>query len=1025
MNKTATKWLLLLLCSGIALAQSTSGSGAIGGTVTDNNGDGLPDTDVVIENQSLALQRAAGTSDDGVFQAPGLIAASGYKLKIARKGFQAWESSEFSVPVGQTVNFSIKLQPGEGNGNSTAAAVYTTENGKVGLASVFTAEQIEALPLMQRTVDSLPPLVANVTTDPGGDQVSFLGQPFPPAFLTDGILTRDAYFARPPQTDLTPLDAIQGTEVLVADPPAQFGHSMNGVANSATRSGTNSYRVAAYDYLRLPSLTAVGRFAEGQTLLHGRNQGGANVGGPILSSKLFFFANGEAISDRYDALNRITTQLIADPTGSTVASSNCKATVAACALADKFIQSQMNVLVPLSAHSIDGLARLDYRLGTRNSISLAANVSNALAPDWLQVSNAASNGGLLGLRNTRDDSRYVDAAVTTTLFSSTTNEFRLGESQQHISQLSSNSNLSTGDIGITLAGATIGDPNPTANLVEEHRYQVVDNYTAPWGSHTFQFGVDASTNEFHLNSLDSIPNFDYATLTAFATDLSSTTGKDYTLLTQSLGLPARHFPLGEIDIYGQDTWRASPKLTITIGLRWDKPSVPKPTATNTSYYQTGSIPSPRLDLAPRVGIAYKVNDKTVVRAGYGFFFEPFSGQLMDALYLGNAQSQANLAFAPGLTGAPAFPAGIPVSTTLASGSAVNALPVCNYGICTVSSGSSAGTIPAGAEEITFSNNKLPNPHTQQVTLAVERRISSNTTLTLNLIDSHAFRLITATDYNLAPPTQSIIYTVEDVSGNKTGTFTMPVYTALNNIDYSHVYQIGNGGSARYDAATLDLRRQLSRGLMFDASYTWSHAFDDLTGVMTPGGIPLVEQNTSAFTSNRASTPTDQRQRLVVNATWQPEIVKSKSFFARYLINGWQLSPILVLASGHPVTATVAADELEYSSVTPLYPGTLDGSGGTPRVPFLPIASYLTGAEHNLNVRLARAIPITERVHALIMFDIFNALNSQWVTGINSVAYTASAGIIRAVPGAGTGNAAVSYPYGTNARSAEIAFRVTF
>ena len=111
----------------------------------------------------------------------------------------------------------------------------------------------------------------------------------------------------------------------------------------------------------LPGLTAVGRYSDGQTLLHDRNQSGVNTGGPILSGKLFFFANFEVLNDHYDGLNRITNQLIADPTASIVAPSNCKATASACAAAEKFIQSQMNVLVPLSQRSIDGIDPIDYR----------------------------------------------------------------------------------------------------------------------------------------------------------------------------------------------------------------------------------------------------------------------------------------------------------------------------------------------------------------------------------------------------------------------------------------------------------------------------------------------------------------------------------------------------------------------------------------------------------------------------------------------------------------------------------------
>jgi hypothetical protein len=1022
MQKTATRWLLVFLCSGIALAQSTAGSGAIGGTVRDNNGEGLPDTEVVINNQSMALQRSAQTSDSGVFQAPGLVAAAGYKLKIARKGFQEWESAEFAVPVGQTVNFDIRLQVEAAAGPGSGATIFTSDTTKIGVASVFGTEQIAALPLMQRRLDELTALAPAVTVT-AADQIAILGLPFASGYLTDGILTRDAYFAQRPQTDATPLDAIQGFQVLVADAPTEFSHSMSGVVNAATRSGTNSYHGAAYSYLRLPDLTAAGRYSDGHTLLHDRNQSGVDAGGPILSGKLFFFGDFEVLSDHYDGLNRITNQLIANPSASMVAPSNCKAAAAACAAAENFIQSQMNVLVPLSQRSVDGIARIDYRLNARNAINIAGNLTNSLAPDGIAVISAASNGGLLGIRNTRDDSRYATAGVTTNLFTSTTNELRLGESQQHISEPSAVSGLSTGGIGISVAGVTVGDSNPNPFLLGERRYQLVDNYTAPLGDHTFQVGFEALAARFSLNSLAREPEFDFATLTAFATDLSSGTGKDYSFLTQGLGFPNRRFPLGEYDFYAQDTWKTSSKLTIMFGFRWDKPNVPKPPQENTAFYLTGKIPAPKLDLMPRLGAAYQVNDKTAVRVGYGFYFVPFTGQLMDALYLGNALSQATLAISPSLTGAPAFPAGLPISTALPSGSVTTSLPVCNYGICTVST--SGSTVPAGAEQVIFANDKLPNSHTQQISIAGERRLGSNTTVTLSLIDSRAVKLITATDANLGAPTASIGYTLQDVNGNKTGTFVMPVYTAQANSTYSHAYQVANGGSARYDAAIIEARRQMSRGLMFQASYTFSHATDNISGLTIPGGIPVVEANTTAFTGNRASSPFDQRQRLVVNASWQPEFSRSKSFAARYLINGWQLSPIVVLASGHPVTATVAADQLAYSGVTPLFANTMDGSGGNPRVPFLSVDAYKTGAEHSLNVRLARSIPITERIRGLLMFDVFNAFNSQWTTGVNSVAYTASAGIVRAVPGAGAGAAAVSYPYGTNARSAQVGFRIVF
>jgi hypothetical protein len=95
------------------------------------------------------------------------------------------------------------------------------------------------------------------------------------------------------------------------------------------------------------------------------------------------------------------------------------------------------------------------------------------------------------------------------------------------------------------------------------------------------------------------------------------------------------------------------------------------------------------------------------------------------------------------------------------------------------------------------------------------------------------------------------------------------------------------------------------------------------------------------------------------------------------------------------------------------------------VPFLPVADYRTGTQYDWNFRLTRAIPITEHIKGSLMFEAFNLLNSQWNTSLNTLAYTVTAGVLKPIAGAGTGNAAVSYPYGTNARSCQIAFRVSF
>jgi Carboxypeptidase regulatory-like domain/TonB dependent receptor len=984
-----------VLCSAAA-GQSVAGSGAIGGFVRDNYGDGLPDTKVTIYNKVLGFERTVATTDDGVFQAPGLAPAPNYVLKISRSGFADWESQPFEVPVGQTLNFRIQLEPDAPAAWMHTHAGYIQETSKTGMALVFNESEIATLPANPRRIDALTPQAPVVNTTPGNDRVAILGTTIGQPLFSNGVVTGDGYFTDGTlRTSQTSLYAVQEFQVLGANASAEFGRAMSGMVNSVLQSGTNLYHGTGYGYNRLPGLTAVGRFSDGQKLLRGQYRAGGNLSGPIIRDKLFVFVNVETMSGHFDGLNRITNQLVADSTASYVPTSNCKATTLQCAAAVSFIQSQMNVLVPLSERWANGVARIDYRPDPWNAFSFAANLTNSLAPDGKLIAAAASNGGLLGIRNTREDPRFFNADWTTTPDPAVTNILRFGESQDHLSEPSSTSGLSTGNVSISVAGVNVGNANPNSYLLDERRYQLLDNVSFASGSHTIQGGFDVSKSRFYVDQVASAGQYYYSSLTNFAQDLSSAALKDYTLFTQTLGAPARRFPLGDIGIYGQDTWRARPDLTVVFGLRWDKSVTPHPAQTNTSFYDTTHIYSASLNLAPRLGVSWRMDDKTDFRFGFGLYYAPLSGQLMDALYIGNAQSQANIAFSPGQTGSLTFPKTV----------------------------SSFSAIPTGTAEVEYAGGKVRNPRSEQLTLAADRRLGANT-VTLSLINASTSKLWTATDDNLATSTKSITYTIDNAEGTAVDTFSLPVYTARNTTSYSHLYNVGNNGSGRYTAVSIELRRAMSHGVTIQGSYTLSHAIDDTGGLLIAGGIPLLDSN-SGFTSNRDSSATDQRHRFVVNATWQPRFLKSNGIAARYLVNGWQLSTIGTVASGQPVTALVIANETQYSGVTPLFPYTLDGSGGWSREPFGSVASYRTGTQRNVNARLARSIPITERIKGLLAFEAFNALNSQWDTAVNSIAYSSSAGVLKPVAGAGTGASATNYPYGTNARSAQASFRIVF
>lgn len=1001
MNRIPKLCLFAVISSSSLFAQASLGSGAVAGFVHDTYGDGMPDTTIAIINDNLGIHETVTTTDDGIFRAPTLPPAAGYKLTASHNGFVDYDSEAFTIPPGQTVNFRIGLQEnararrGVKRGNSRIGG--EVDDHQLEVNTAIGARQVDSLPVNERK--QLPLILQSVDTsnNTASGTSAINGQTYTKETYTNGLLTSSTYFTQQrPLTDTTSLDQIDGLQVIVADAPGEFKDGESGIINAMTRTGTDEYHGTAYGYLRIPGMTSVGREALGHSLLHDRNQIGASVAGPILPDRLFFFASGEVLNDHFDAFNRIDNPLITDPAGNTVVSANCKASAAACTNAIKYIQSQMNVLVPLSQRALFGLAKLDYQFDGNNRISLSGDLENSLQPNGQQVENAIYNGGLLGIHNGRADARFFQASWISTPAPSVVNELRLGYAQDHIFDPNTSSNLSTGQVAVSLYGANIGNSVPGFALDTEQRYQIFDNFTASGGPNTWEFGVDWARTHYFVNQINNDGQYIYESFTNFATDLGTTTGKTYTGYMQTFGNPRRDLPYKQFGVYGGDTLRINPKLTVAFFLRWEKPGNPQPQLkyVNNAYYQTASIASPNLDLMPRVSAAYNFNSKTTFRLGYGYFFAPFYGQLLDALYIGSGLYQNPIFINPGQTNSPAFPKSI------------------------------ISPVPGNVGEIMYSIAKLRNPHTAQLSVGVERELPFNATLSVNALDIRGYRLWTVNDDNLAAPTKTATYTIDDANGNKVGTFPVPVYTAKNDNNYSHVFDLQNAGSSWYRALAVQLRKRMSYGLTAQADYTWSHSIDNVNGPLVQGGVPWIVPNTYNST-NRDSSVTDQRQRFSFNATWTPRPATGDSILARYFINGWQISTIATIATGLPETPLAITTGQQLSGITPYFSGTLNGAGDWQRVPFLPVAYLRTGTEHNWNLRFARDLPFTERVKGIVLFEVFNVLNSQWSTAVSNIAYTATSGVLHPVAGLGAPVAAGLYPYQTNARSAQVAFRVTF
>ena len=1003
MRIPAALCLFVLMCSEGAYAQAVAGFGAITGKVRDIYGDGIPDTTVTITNRALGLRLVLTTTDDGVFYAPALAPAAGYAVKVTRKGFTGWDASDLKVPVGETVNFHITLQqtaPGAKPQTGNAPGVEDTKNG---VTAVISRDAIVDLPLSARRLESLVAEAPLAALGPTPDTIGFRGSPSSDVAVVDGLDASDGYFLnKADPLRAFPAEAVDSVQVTASTAPLEY-KATGGIANAATRTGTEDFHGEVYGFYRNSSFASPDRYDPGFRPDDKQETEGGNVGGQALE-RLYYFVSLEASSGDSQAVNRITNPLIADANSIAVLPSRCgaPATSVQCAAAEKFIQSQMNVIVPRSQKTFTGLARADYHWTDRNSFSLVADAQHYRSPNGADQLAVSAEGGLLGGNgNVGEETRYADAGWTSQLGSNMVNQLRLGWYKDRISVLPETQQLpSTGNLGLTVAGVSLGaNPNAPGIVPSEQRYQAAENFTLAVGANILRLGADGVRGEDWIHQVyNQDGTYTYPSLAAFAQDFSSnkTNAKDYTLFTQQFGDPVRSLGSKSIGVYGQDDWKISRRLQVELGMRWDKVKLPQPTEYTTSFYQTQYITSPNMTLQPRFGLSYLLNDRTVIRAGFGMYYTPFPMQLIDALFLGNGLYQTSISVNPYQSGAPVFSKVV----------------------------SSATTIPNATSNIAFANTKFRNENQQSGTFAIERSLGKDTTVTISYIYGRGLHLWTAEDLNLNPSTVDRTYTIDNAAGAAVNSVILPMWNSKTSAFYGQVYGILNDGASWYTAGVAQFRKRMWHGLTLDGSYTWSQLLDTQSGPLIFNSVPLSTYNGDNIT-DKGKSNLDQTQRGVVELVWQPTLTRSTSSAARFVLNGWQFSAIATVATGLPETALVQVNGQQFPGLTMVYTNSMTGTGGWNRMPLDQINSLSTGGSHPVNARLSRSLPFTDRFRGELIFEAFNALNSQFNTSVNNIAYVAQSGVLKPVPGVGVGNASWGPMDGTNARRMQVAFRLMF
>jgi hypothetical protein len=1008
---------LLLCLGGSAFAQS-GGVAGIGGTVRDPSGSVVPNAKVVISRTSQGEVRSLSTNAAGVFTAPSLVPGQGYQVTITATGFAENDLKDIDLQVGQNLSLNITLNVAQsGTQVEVSSAAELIDDTKTDVSHAIGSQQISELPVNGRRVDSFVLLTPGVTNDATFGLLSFRGVAGNNTFLIDGNDNTEQFYdenaGRTRIQSQISQDAVEEFQVVSEDYSAEYGRAMGGVVNTVTKQGGNQFHGTGFYYFRSTGFDAHDPFASINPA-EKRVEGGFTITGPIIKNKLFFTVNFDPTFRQFPLVDSYVASGVVNTATQTWVGCAAPASTAQCnainALLPRFFGQ-----IPRTDKNDLAFGRLDYHMSDKNTFSAEFNYLRWLSPNGIQTGLSSTSGA--GITGNGDDSVRVRNGKLSWTFvpnSSFVNTARFGWDTDRQADSFDQAELGSGlgYLDVSVGGVQLG-PATYLPRVEpnETRYEFADDASWVKGNHTVKFGFNATrTEDYNYYISNAFGSYTYTTPTLFAQDYSgNTTGmKNYQTYSQTFGNPVADYTISELAFYVLDQWKVNQKLTVNLGLRYDKSLSLKFPVTNPDWPDTGFIHTPSHNFAPRIGFTYRLDDKTVVRGGYGMFYARLLGGLIDNLWTTNGIYQVADSFATN------NPAQLAVS------------PVFPNSLASAPTGASVG-----AATIQFASPNLKTPYSEQANITVERQIGHDMVFSASGIWSRGVNLIGTTDINVGNPTSSYTYTVLDTSGNVARTYTTPIYTTPRpNTKYGAVYENTNGVSSYYDGLALTFEKRYSHNFQSLVSYTWSHEIDYGQGggsnaIFFSGVNTLYD---GAYAGEKGSGTLDQRHRLVHSFVYSPNFMHGESFLAKYIVNNWQLSGITTIASGRPAgSATIRETSAAVSNL--LSQSNIDGFAGTSRVPFLPVNGIYTPATFRADLRLTKNIPFTVKdrvVKASVAFEAFNISNSWSPTSIATQEYTLAKGVLTPSPTAyGYGTADGGFPDGTQARRLQFSARISF
>jgi len=975
--------LLVLAASSSLFGQAASGTATVAGVVTDPSGAVVPGAEISVRNVGTNVVRALKSNEDGLYEAVALQPGD-YEVKASKPGFATLTRTGITASIGQRARVDLEMKvSGTAENITVEANTAVVETDKTDVSTTINLKDMMNLPMSGRRWDTFALTTPGTSNDGGFGLLSFRGMSgLYNNTMIDGMDNNQAFFSeakgRNRLSFAYSIDAIQEFQVGNSAFSAQYGRAAGGVVNAVTKSGTNELHGTAFYLIRDDALNAANPFSATSLVAVGlpgkpkdrRQQFGGSVGGPIKTDKLFFFGNYEQQKRNFP--------MAVVPGTPTFFTGSC--TAAGCPQVVSFFKSLVQTQ-PREGNESVGLGKIDYNLNSKNSLSTTVNILRWDSPNGI---NTGPSGTVHESMNGSDvvKNETVITRLTTIFTPTFLSELRFQYGRDFEAQLPNGPGPSVS----TTSGINFGMPNflPRAAYPDEKRLQFSQNLNWLRGKHSLKFGWDVTrVDDLQINLFQGGGVYSYSSLNNFALDCGNAalpipltgciadttgggvTGKHYSSFAQafdSLNLAgSTDFKTWDYAGYVEDSWRPFPSLNVNLGLRYDLQTMPELKG-NPLEPRTNTINTDTNNWGPRLGLSWDPgkNQKTVIRLGGGIFYGRTQNSTIANMITNNGVRFVAYSLAPTTAGSPVFPN-------------VLAAPP-----------SASGTKPA----IVFADPNFVNPITYQGEFSIEREIFHNTTLGAVYMLNRGQRMPVFLDTNLPAPSTTT-YTVcgsaqvgsLTTCANPVGTFTSPFFTgARPNTNFDFMTDVSSVVNTWYHGLVLQMKHRFSHGFQMDAGYTWSKAQDD-------------DQNSTTFTANEsASNPAnlkndyalsifDQRKRFTLSGVWELPTHGIQSKTLKRVVDGFQISGILSLVDGRPYSGTITGNPSPLGvTFGPV------GVSGDSRVPWVGRNTYTGPGANSIDIRISRNIPISERIHWLLIAEAFNLANRYEITSIDTVQY---------------------------------------